>query len=107
VAAFAVLLFKGDLARLTAGSGAGEGASRATRTALLQPWLVLLGAWLVLRDGPELISWAATSLTMKARNWPPHFPPWGLVAGLVLILAAGRIAGLLSYGPLIGRRREA
>jgi hypothetical protein len=100
LAALAMLLFKGDLARLTAREGPGEEPGRATRAALLQPWLVLLGAWLALRDGPDLVSWVYTSLFVSAEEWPMDIPHWGALVGLLLVFGACRIAGLLSFGPL-------
>ena len=99
--ALGLVAFKGDLAGLTVRDGCVEEPPRATRAALLQPWLVLLGAWLAIRDGARLAAWASAWALAGESHWWKVFRGGGAVLGLLLILAARPAARWLSFGPLL------
>lgn len=98
----ALLALHGDVARLCLPAGGESGSpNRAGRRMALRPWLVFLG-FLMLLEG-----YARAPVVIygpyRGSIWAPisRFVP--SVGGLALILAAGPLSRLLSFGPLLSR----
>jgi hypothetical protein len=99
LAGVAALALRGDLAWLFwRRKATGATLTPARRAAVLRPWLVLMGLWFVLDEGPYLAvsTWAAVW-----RIPGPDVEGLQALPGLVMLLAASWVARRLSYGPLI------
>jgi hypothetical protein len=99
-----VLLFRTDLARLlTWRRRPLAEPTVALRRSTLRPWLALLGLYLILTDGPWLVSWGVQITLFGPSQWGSTVPPWGAAAGIALFLGSGWLAGVLAYGPVLPR----
>lgn len=101
-----LLVFRGDLARICMPSDAPEDPQAALRRApALYPWLVLLGAWTLLKWLPNVFVYGA-ELATGIRLLSRPTPSAALVQpalGIILVAFAGPLSRLLSFGPILLR----
>jgi len=106
-----LLAIRGDVARWCAWRPQEPAEAKPTRAALLQPFLGLLGVYILMVHLPGVPGRAATALGWipapkvlavgalhSGAFWPDLFLP---AAGLALVLAARPLARLLSHGPAL------
>jgi len=72
---------------------AADGRISLVRPEMIRPWIVLLGVWFVMQDGPLLVRWGYERLTGARAAW---LPPLRALAGLVLVPTAGWLSRLLA-----------
>ncbi len=103
-----LLAFRGDIARIWMRPGGPEELQAGRRrAAALYPWLVLLGVWTLFRSVPS----AAVSTIQRATGIQLVLGserPMLLVQvalGAVLVVLAGPLSRLLSFGPILLRKR--
>jgi len=99
-----LLVLRGDIAlRIVARAGAVRRAPAERLGAALRPWLIMVGAWLVLTDLPGLL--LAGRLRTLCVSWSWIVEQLVVCAvGAVLVFASKPLSRLFSYGPLLSRR---